>query len=279
MIMKKMIQKLIVPLFVILVLVSCNKDDSEIPSGKGKVTTTLTDAPFPFGFVNEANIGVAKVEIKTATGEYVTLFEGSTSYNMVNLTNGATAEVKTTNIEAGTYVTARVTLNAASVKLSNGVVFDLNNAAASSTTTVSIKPKLVVEEGTASEILFDLDIYNSFRFGTTGGGYFSNWISTISSIANCNFDARFRVCDLDQTGKITGKVTVNGSAEKNAQVYVLVGGHKIYTHTKADGTFAFIGIAPGTYTVYVNTEDDENGQAATIVVTERGTATCTVTAN
>jgi len=276
-IMKKMIQKMIVPLFAILVLVSCSKDDTTIPSGEGKVTVTLTDAPFPFGFVSEANIGVAKVEVKTAGGEYVTLFEGSASYNMVSLTNGVTAEVETTNIEAGTYVKARVTLDGASVELANGMKFDLNSIAAGTTTTIAIEPALVVEEGAASEVLFDFDIDNSFNFIQSGGGHFSNWISTISSIKNCDFDANFRVCDLDRTGKITGTVTVDGNTEENAQVYVTVNGHKIYTHTKADGTFAFIGIAPGTYTVYVNTEDSKTAQVGSIVVTEKGTVTCSVT--
>ena len=273
-----MIQKLIVPLFAILVLVSCEKDDTTIPAGEGKVTVTLTDAPFPFGFVTQANIGVAKVEVKTATGEFVTLFDGSTSYNMVDLTNGVTAEVKTTNIEAGTYVEARVTLDDASVELANGMKFNLNSAA-TGTTTITIEPALVVEGGSASEVLFDLDIDNSFKFRHSGGGYFSDWISTISSITNCDFDANFRVCDLDRTGKITGKVTVDGNTEENAQVYVSVDGHKIYTHTKADGTFTFIGIAPGTYTVYINTEDGKTAQAGSIVVSEKGTATCTVTVN
>lgn len=276
--MKKMIKKLIVPLFAILVLVSCEKDDAKIPVGEGKVTVTLTDAPFPFGFVTQANIGVAKIEVKTATGEFVTLFNGSTLYNMVNLTNGVTTEVETTNIEAGTYVEARVTLDDASAELENGITFDLKSALTGSII-IAIEPELVVEEGSASEVLFDLDIDNSFTFRHSGGGYFSDWISTISSITDCDFDASFRVCDLDRTGKISGKVTVDGNTEENAQVYVSGDGHKIYTHTKADGTFTFIGIAPGTYTVYINTEDGKTAQAGSIVVPEKGTATCTVTIN
>ncbi len=275
--MKAVIKKLTISIFVLFALLSCNKNDSTIPAGQGKVTTTLTDAPFPFGFVSEANIGVAKVEVKTANGEFVTLFEGSASYNMVNLTNGVTAEVKTTNIEAGTYVEARVTLDGASVKLANGMTFDLNSVAANTTTTVKIEPALIVEEGTSSEILFDFDVDNSFNFVQTGGTLFSNWISSISSIKGCNFDAFFRVCDLDRTGKISGTVTIDGDAEENAQVYITVNGKKIFTHTKADGTFAFLGIAPGNYTVYVNTEDGEKTEVGGIVVTEGGTVTCTAT--
>ncbi len=276
--MKAMIKNLTISIFVLFALISCNKNDSTIPAGQGKVTTTLTDAPFPFGFVSEANIGVAKVEVKTANGEFVTLFEGNASYNMVNLTNGVTAEVKTTNIEAGTYVEARVTLNGASVKLANGMIFDLKNSVTTNkTTTVKIEPALIVEEGAASEVLFDFDVDNSFSFVETGGTLFSNWISSISSIKGCNFDAFFRVCDLDRTGKISGTVTIDGDTEENDQVYIIVNGKKIFTHTKADGTFAFLGIAPGSYTVYVNTEDGEKTEVGGIVVTEGGTVTCTAT--
>jgi len=274
--MKKMIKNFMVLTVVIALFASCNKDDDTIPDGQGKVKVALTDAPFPFEFVTHANIGVAKVELKTSSGDYIVVYEGSTSYNMVGLTNGVTAEVGTKTIEAGTYGQARVTLNSASVQLSNGTEYDLASEATANTYTVSVEPALVVEEGSSSEILFDLDVNESFRFhgsGTGIGGFF-DWITSVDWIKGCNFNPHFRVCDRNQTGEITG--TVTASDVENTQVYVTIGGERVYTHAKANGTFTFIGVHPGTYTVYVKTKHGGTAHSGEVTVTAGSTATCSV---
>jgi len=275
--MKNAIKKFIVLSLVVFALVSCKKDD-EIPDGQGKVKVSLTDGPFPFNFVTHANVGVAKVEVKTANGEYVTLFTGSADYDMIGLTNGVTAEVETTNIETGTYVEARVTLNSASVHLSNDVTYDMNTEATANTYTVAIAPALVVEEGENTEVLFDLDINDSFHFSTMGGP-FSGWIADIGFIHGCSFNADFRVCALNQTGEISGTVSVSGTNYEHAQVYIDIDGEHVYTHTEANGTFRFIGVHPGTYTVYASTEDGGSASVGDIHVSATETATCTVEIN
>ncbi len=277
--MNNTLKKFIVLTLLITAIISCKDDNEGIPDGQGEVKVSLTDGPFPFNFVTEANIGVAKIELKTATGDYVTVFQGSADYNMVGLTNGATAEVEVANIEAGTYVEARVTLDAASVHLSDDTVFTMNTEASASAYTVTIDPALVVEEGESSEILFDLDINDSFQFGMFGGFPFTDWVASVGLIDNCNFDAQFRVCDLDQTGEITGTVTVGGATVENCSVYINVNGDSIYTHTESNGSFTFIGVENGTYTVYASTESGGNAQVGEVTVSNNGTATCSVEIN
>ncbi len=274
--MKNTLKKFIVLTLLIAAVISCKDDNEGIPEGQGEVKVKLTDGPFPFNFVTEANIGIAKIELKTATGEYITVFQGSADYNMVGLTNGATAEVEATNIEAGTYVEARVTLDAASVHLSDGNTFNMNTEASASAYTVTIDPALVVEEGENSEILFDLDINDSFQFGMMGGIPFTDWIPSAGIIGACQFDAQFRVCDLDQTGEITGTVTEEGVTVENASVYINVDGDTIHTHTGENGSFAFIGVDNGTYTVYASTESGGSAQVGEVTVSNNGTATCSV---
>jgi len=276
--MKNMIKKFIILSLLIATIISCKDDTDGIPDGQGEVKVKLTDGPFPFNFVSEANIGVAKIELKTTDGIYVTVFQGSADYNMVGLTNGATAEVEVANIESGTYVEARVTLDAASVHLSNGNEFSMNAEASANAYTVAIDPALVVEEGETSEILFDLDINDSFQFNSVFGGVpFSDWVPSIDFIGSCGFDADFRVCDLDQTGGITGSITEDGVAVENAEVFISIDGENIYTHTEADGSFAFIGVENGTYTVYATTSTGDSTQVAEIVVSNAGTASCSLT--
>ncbi|MCD6543144.1 MAG: DUF4382 domain-containing protein [Flavobacteriaceae bacterium] len=269
--MKNLFKGLIITMLIAGGFISCN-DDDDIPSGQGTVTVKLTDDPFPFDFVTEANIGVAKVELKNAIGEYIVVFEGSSSFNMVGLTNGSTKNIVTTNIKKGTYSEARVTLNAASVKLSNGTSFNMN-ADAQKSYTVRINPALEVEEGDASDVLFDLDINDSFEFN---GIWMGDWIPSITNIIGCSFDADFRACDLDRTGKIKGSVTVSGVALENAYVYIKVNNQEIATQTEANGSFAFIGITEGSYTVYVETEANGSTSVANIQVSGTGTASCTL---
>ncbi len=270
--MRKFFKKLLfVALFTGLIL-SCNNDD-DIPSGQGAVSVKLTDAPFPFKFVKKATIGIAKVEIKNAEGEYVVVFEGdvNSSFNMVKLTNGATAKLTTTNVGEGIYNEARITLNGASVELSNGTKFSMNSEAQGSYN-VSIDPALEVEAGESSDILFDLDVNNSYHF--KGSSWIGGWISDITKISGCGFDADFRVCDLDKTGEIKGKVTVSGSSEAGAYVFIRVNGKEIGTHTEANGTYKFIGIKEGNYKVTVKTESGATKSVGNIQVKGTGSAVC-----
>ena len=268
--MKNLFKSVLIVAFTIVSFASCDKDENTIPEGQGEVKVKLTDDPFPFNFVTEANVGVAKVELRNATGEYVIVFEGSSSYNMVGLTNGTTETVATANIEAGTYYQARVTLNAASVHLSNGTEFEMT-ADAQGSYTIDIDPALIVEEGDTSEVLFDLDINDSFEFQ---GAWIGDWVPTIASILGCSFDPDFRVCDLDQTGEIEGSVTVSGTALENAYVSVEVNGEEIATQTEANGSFTFIGIEEGTYTVSVETEANGSMTVGNVQVSRTGVASC-----
>ena len=270
--------KLLIAIFVLTGLVSCEKD--QISDGNGRVVVKLTDAPFPHELVTQANIGITKVELKTATGAYVTLFESSeehgVSYNMVELTNGATTDIEIADIEVGTYVKCRVSIGSASVHFKNSSHIDMTVNAGSSYET-SIEPALIVEGGKISNILFDLDVNHSFNFHESAGLPFGNWIESIENITGCDFEAHFRVCDLDETGQISGTVTVNGVSAENCYVTVVVGNKEIATHTNHNGRYTFIGIVDGTYNVHVKTK---NGEASSsIQVSNNDSATCDITIN
>lgn len=274
--MTNLLKKLVLVTLLISVMYSCEKDDAS-QNSKGDVNVKLTDAPFPFSFVSEANVGIAKIELKNADGEYVVLFEASanTSYNLLDYTNGATASVTTNSIAAGTYTHAKVTLSGASVVMNGSIndgssedtVFDFNSEANGSYE-IAIEPQLEVEEGEQSNILFDVDVNETFSFTTIG--IFDGWFDLITQIAGCDFNPAIRVCDLDKTGAITGTLTVDGASYENAQVSLVVDGDTIAAHTKADGTFTFIGIKAGTYEVEMSIS---NGIVRRNNVTVTGTGT------
>ncbi len=276
--MKKAIKLFVLSLLFGSVFIACSSDDDNPNNSdnKGDVKVKITDSVFPFNFVTQANVGVAKVELKNQDGNYVTVFEGSSEYNMVNLTNGETETVADTNIETGTYTEAKVTLNDASVHLSNGTTFDLASDA-QGTYNVTIDPPLVVEDDEDSDVLLDLDLNHSFQFSTN---IFMDWITDIANIAGCDFNAHFRACDLDQTGKIEGSVkTSNGDSIANALVTINVNGDQVSTLSDSDGEFTFIGVKEGDYTVHVETQNNGETDVQNVHVAVDSTANATVTLN
>jgi len=276
--MKNIFKKIIILTMLVTAFLSCEKDDdSGIPEGQGEVKTSITDGPFPFSFVTEANVGVTKVEVKTATSDYVVLYEGSASYNLVDLTNGVTAEVEVSTIEAGTYTHCRVTVGEASVTYSDGTSHTAS-VDAHVIRDIAIVPALIVEEGEASEVLLDVDLASSFSFLGMGGLLLSDWIlGGISSIHSCGFTPVVRVCDYDRTGEITGAVTVDGDYQQYARIAIEVDGETIHTHSESDGAFTFVGVAAGDYTVVVTTSDGETSSVS-VTVSGTDTASCGVIA-
>lgn len=275
--MTNLLKKLVLLTLLISVVYSCTEEDQDTKA-KADVTVKLTDAPFPFAFVSEANIGIAKIELKNEDGDYVTLYEttASTSYNLLDYTNGATASVATNSIEVGTYSHAKVTLGGASVKMNGSIndggtedtLFDFN-AEATGSYEVAIFPQLEVEEGEQSNILFDVDVNKTYAF-TTSNILPGGWFGFITQITGCNFDPSIRVCDLDKTGEITGTITVDGANTENAHVSVDVHGEIISAHTKADGTYTFIGINEGNYQLEISVVNEDTQR---INVTVSGTDT------
>jgi hypothetical protein len=268
-------------IFIVMVLAgfftSCtdNKEDSD---NAGNVSVKLTDAAFPFDFVSKANVGITKIEFRNSDGEYVTVFETNSaagnSYNLLDFTNGNTATVQNNVLPVGTYSHSRVTFGDASVNMIGSItgsgensIFNFNNLS-QKTYEVACFPVLDIEETGNSDVLIDIDANKSFQFQNSG--FFGNWINLVTDITGCTFKPAFRVCDLNKTGKIVGTVTQKGAKCENAFVTVTVSNHEIATHTEANGTYAFIGIPEGSYTLKVELE---NGTVSTETVTVGGTNT------
>ncbi len=269
--MKKMIKTIFMLAVVATLFTSCSKD-SDIPAGKGEVKTSITDGPFPFNIVKEANIDVTKIEVKTTSGEYVVLYDGSVTYNLVGLTNGITADVKTTNIDPGTYTEARITTTSASISFEGGNSFTAS--ANGDPYVVQIEPALVVEDGESTEILIDIDLGKSFSFFGFGGFQMPDWFNSPFLVNSCTYHPHIRVCNFGKTGKITGNVTLNNTEYENANVYFTINGETVSTHTKADGSFTFIGVTEGNYTVHCKTKDGHHKVLHDIHLSGTDTAIC-----
>ena len=138
----------------------------------GRISLRLTDAPFPFDLVSEANVTIFKVEAKlddeseeeensedmaegttdssdSSTDEdndeneeedsFVTLMEEEVRVNLLELTNGITEQLADVEVPAGRYKEIRVFVKDAEIILTDGSTFDLNVPSGSSS---GIKLKL-----------------------------------------------------------------------------------------------------------------------------------------
>lgn len=268
-------------IFILMVLTgfftSCT-DSKEGSDNAGNVSVKLTDAAFPFDFVSKANVGITKIEFKNSDGEYITVFETNSpagnSYNLLDFTNGNTATVQNNVLPVGTYSHSRVTFGDASVNMIGSItgsgensIFNFNNLS-QKTYEVACFPVLDIEETGNSDVLIDIDANKSFQFQNSG--FFGNWINLVTNITGCAFTPAFRVCDMNKTGKIAGSVTFDGVNIENAFVTVTLGNNEIATHTEANGTYAFMGIPEGSYTLNVELE---NGTVSSQSVTVGGTNT------
>jgi uncharacterized protein (DUF2141 family) len=244
-------------------MTGCKKDQDE-----SQVAVKVTDAPFPMPFVSEANIGITKIELRNTNGDYVTVFNGNTSVNLVNYTNGATAEVAVQTVPAGTYNQVKITMGDVSVKLTDNRTFDIT-ATANHSFTQNINPELEVANDTKSDLLIDIDLSESFEFtGITG------WVRNVLDITGIDhFEPDFRAVNLSQTGNISGQVVdANGNPVANAMVYVSYNYNNdgqdedVSTIAKADGTFKIIGLPQGNYNVEASADNNLDGDISNVSV-------------
>ena len=95
----------------------------------------LTDAPFPYELVAEANVTVYKVEARRVSEDddddaltvspYITLMEEEIETNLLGLTNGLTLQLAEIEVPVGTYDQVRVYVKGVNVVLTDGTVYDL----------------------------------------------------------------------------------------------------------------------------------------------------------
>ena len=84
--------------------------------GPGQFTVLLTDAPFPFDLVDEANVTISRVEVAGEGGVQV-LAEGEQTFNLLDLQNGVTAALGTVEMPEGRVSQVRLIVSEASILL------------------------------------------------------------------------------------------------------------------------------------------------------------------
>ena len=242
-----------------LVLFSCS-DTNDKNSATGNLSVQLTDAPFLYDLVKEANVTIFKIEarykgdleendVESNEESFIVLMEEEISINLLELTNGITEDLVNVEVPVGTYDLIRVYVKGVHVVLNDDTVYDLKVPSGEQTgIKVFVSPGIVVSGGLTSDLLLDFDVSKSF---VAKGGR--------SNLSGFNFKPVIKASNLSTAGTLAGTITtLEGETQialEGAQVSVIVADTINTTaFTDASGGYLIMGLQKGTYGIEVDLE-------------------------
>jgi len=230
----------------VLIFNGCNKTNDD---GNGRLVVKVTDAPFPVNFIESATVTIIKVEIRKAGdgisdgNPFTVLWEGSETFNLLELRNGVVEELLDLEIPAGEYNLIRLYVDEASLKVKDGDNFSLKVPSGHQTgIKIFIRPGLVVEGGLTTELLLDFDLSGSFVMRGN--------IDSPAGIKGFIFKPVIRAVNNSTAGRLEGKVTDKNNAKIKA-ASIIVKQDTVVASAIADtmGYYAINGLTAGTYSV------------------------------
>jgi hypothetical protein len=144
-----------------LFVLGCSDPFTGVPGGNGRLTVLLTDAPFPFDLVSEANVTIGRVDIVGESGVQ-TILEEERIFNLLDLQNGVTAVLAEAALPPGRYPQLRLIVSSASVLLMDGRSFDLFVPSGSQTGLKILLADFEVAADGATTLTLDFDVSDSF---------------------------------------------------------------------------------------------------------------------
>lgn len=242
----------------ILLFIGCSEYGNELQYVKeGKISVKLTDAPFPYDFIDEANVTIYKIETRAKNmdesqgdqddSNFEVLYEGEQIVNLLTLTNGVTMAMGEAEVPAGSYDLVRVYIKEGSVVLKDGTTFDLKVPSGEETgIKVFVNPAIEVFSSLSSDLLLDIDVSKSF---IAQGN-----IESMSGITGFNFKPVIRASNMSIAGSLTGRVTALvedvETGLEGVQISIWEGEeHITSTLTDESGNYMVLGLDEGTYTI------------------------------
>ncbi len=222
-------------------LQSCNDQDGT----SGRLIINMTDAPFDFTLVKEANVTINKIELRNKDSEganFVILSEEEVSLNLLDLQNGIVQELVNLEVPAGNYDLIRLYISESGLVLNDEKVYDLKvPSSAQSGLKVFVHPNIEVTSGLTTELLLDFDVSKSF---VPKGNLVKEEISGF------NFKPVVRAVNISFAGRIEGIVADSTEAPiADAKVWIESDTVVASTFAEEDGFYALTGIPAGEFTL------------------------------
>ena len=242
---------------------ACGDSTPTLSSG-GRVNVMLTDAPFPFSQVKSVDIFITKIQAKAEdvdsaavasndSAGWKTLTSPGSSFNLLTLQNGTTANLGGSTLPVGTYRSFRLVIDTdqSSVTLNDNTKPNIKWPSAGKNGIKLILDKPFEVTDSTTNLLIDFDVGRSFVMR-------GNSISQNGLL----FKPVIHATTQQSAGTISGSVrgdSATGAAVAGATVEVLKNGTALNDTasanvvrsgvTNASGTFTLAFVPPGTYVV------------------------------
>ena len=210
-----------------VVMNSCSADSAKTYP----VAIKMTDAPGPYDAVF---VDLQGVEITGSGGETVTLSAKKGIYNLLDLSNGATALIATDTLETSKVEQIRLILGTKNTVVLNGISYPLSTPSADQSG-LKLQVHQTLQQGILYEILLDFDANKSIV--VTGAGVYK-------------LKPVIRTVQTAISGSIKGKISPVGLAvvtAVNASNATLT----YSTNTNTFGDFMVMGLPSGIYNVTI----------------------------
>jgi len=233
---------------VILTFTGCQKADGD---STGRLIVNITDAPFPIEMIEEATVTVTKVEVRSDAESdehsFITIFEGSKEFNLVELRNGVMEELVDVEIPAGSYNLVRIYVEDAGIVVRDHGSYSVKVPSGSQTgIKLFIKPSLQVQGGLTSEVILDFNLDKSFVLKGN--------MDTPAGIKGFNFKPVIRAVNKTSTGTIAGVINdADGNHLSGVSVSIMLD-ELVTSQTEEDGSYALSGIPAGVYSITAEKE-------------------------
>lgn len=236
---------------VLINFTSCNKDT--IGDGYGTLKVKITDDPFPVDFIDEASVSITKVEIRQKdsndSNPYITIFEDTVEYNLLELRNGIMADFLEIEIPVGNYDLIRLYVDKASISIRDFGTYDIKVPSGSQTgIKIFIDPDLRITGGFTTELLLDFNLDKSFVLKGNA--------DTPAGIKGFNFKPVIRAVNNSTAGTVKGIISDTASLViPNAQVWIMQDTTIATSFSDSTGFYALAGIPEGFYSLYATKEN------------------------
>lgn len=259
--MKKIISFVLSILIVAFVLQGCDETNApESGVNVGTLQLKITDAPFPFDQVDEANVTISQIEVRnkeeSEDDAFEVVFEEEIKLNLLDFRNGVTENLPGTLLGVGSYDLVRLYVSEASVLMKDGMLYNLKVPSGVQTgIKIFIKPEIQIQGGLTAELLLDFDLSESFIVQ-----------GNIESPTGFLFKPVVRAVNNSLAGSINGTVTDGNDPLEGVTITVTLDGEDATAITDASGYYQILGLREGVYTVVAELEGYLDGTTSDLAV-------------